>query len=46
MADVQCSEDPQVEAEPNAQPGPAPDVAAAVPVVRNELPAQEDGELG
>lgn len=46
MADVQYPEDPQVEAEPNAQPGPAPDVAAAVPVVRNELPAQEDGELG
>ena len=26
MADVQYPEDPQVEAEPNAQPGPAPDV--------------------
>ena len=48
MADVQYPKDPQVEAEPNAQPGPAPNVAAAVPVVhvRNELPAQEDGELG
>ena len=45
MADVQYPEDPQVEAEPNAQPVPAPDVAAAVPAVRNELPAQPDGEL-
>ena len=45
MADVQYPEDPQVEAEPNAQPGPAPDVAAAVPVVRNELTARQDGEL-
>ena len=45
MADVQYPEDPQVEAEPNAQPVPAPDVAAAVPAVRNELHAQPDGEL-
>ena len=37
MADVQYPEDPQVEAEPNAQPGPAPDVAASVPIVRIEL---------
>ena len=26
MADMQYPEDPQVEAEPNAQPGPTPDV--------------------
>ena len=45
MADVQYPEDPQVEAGHNAQPGPAPDVAAVVPVVIHELPAQQDGEL-
>ena len=45
MADVQYPKDPQVEAERNAQPGPAPDVAAVVPVVTHELPAQQDGEF-
>ena len=45
MADVQYPEEQQVEAERNAQPGPAPDVAAVVPVVTHELPAQQDGEL-
>ena len=45
MADVQYPEDQQVEAERNTQPGPAPDVAAVVPVVTHELPAQQDGKL-